>query len=181
MWPHVHAAPFPLVQSRLLLLRLFPHPAPTSQRFWQTHDLFKAENELWLAAARSALPWGLAIFHHVCVAWRAAFSSPPRVGLPSFSRERRRGKKNERGRHDYFQVTGWFVLASVGALIVVEDATECNTSLKCKSLCMLKSLANNGVPLIGYVVHLLKTSSLTQPSMLSMIVSTNQTRGQMPN
>ena len=74
------------------------------------------------------------------------------VGLPSFSRERRRGKKNERGRHDYFQVTGWFVLASVGALIVVEDATECNTSLKCKSLCMLKSLANNGVPLIGYVV-----------------------------
>ena len=148
-----------LLQSRLLLLHsLFPHLAPTFRRFWQTHDLFKAENELRLAAsARSAvppsLPWGLAIFHHVCVAWRAAFSSPPReVGLPSFSRERRRGKKNERGRHDYFQVTGWFVLVSVGALIVVEDATECNTSLKCKSLCMLKSLANNGVPLIGYVV-----------------------------
>ena len=107
----------------------------------------------WRPLVPPSLPWGLAIFHHVCVAWRAAFSSPPReVGLPSFSRERRRGKKNERGRHDYFQVTGWFVLASVGALIVVEDATECNTSLKCKSLCMLKSLANNGVPLIGYVV-----------------------------
>ena len=78
----------PLLQSRLLLLllhSLFPHLAPTFRRFWQTHDLFKAENELRLAAsaasARSAVPpsHGALPFFIMCVLLGELLS--PRVGL----------------------------------------------------------------------------------------------------